>query len=29
VNYDTASIYWDPSAPMPTDYPLCEGHGIR
>jgi len=29
VNYDPASVYWDPSAPLPTDYPLCEGHGIR
>jgi prepilin-type N-terminal cleavage/methylation domain-containing protein len=29
VNYDAASVYWDPSAPMPTDFPLCEGHGIR
>lgn len=29
VNYDTANIYWDLSAPLPTDFPLCEGHGIR
>jgi prepilin-type N-terminal cleavage/methylation domain-containing protein len=29
VNYDSAMVYWDPSAPMPTDTPLCEGHGIR
>jgi prepilin-type N-terminal cleavage/methylation domain-containing protein len=29
VNYDVAKIYWDPSAPLPTDFPLCEGHGIR
>jgi len=29
VNYDGAQIYWDPSAPFPTDTPLCEGLGIR
>ncbi len=29
VNYDSANVYWDPSAPLPTDQPLCEGHGIR
>jgi len=29
VNYDSANVYWDPSAPLPTDSPLCEGHGIR
>ena len=29
VNYDVAQVYWDPSAPLPTDFPLCEGHGIR
>jgi len=29
VNYNAAHVYWDPSAPMPTDFPLCEGHGIR
>jgi prepilin-type N-terminal cleavage/methylation domain-containing protein len=29
VNYDAAQIYWDPSAPFPTDTPLCEGLGIR
>jgi prepilin-type N-terminal cleavage/methylation domain-containing protein len=29
VNYDVAQVYWDPSAPMPSDFPLCEGHGLR
>ena len=29
VNYDVAQVYWDPSAPLPGDFPLCEGHGIR
>jgi len=29
VNYDVANVYWDPSAPLPTDVPLCEGHGVR
>ncbi len=29
VNYDPAMIYWDPSAPLPQDVALCEGHGIR
>ena len=29
VNYDVANVMWDPSAPLPTDFPLCEGHGIR
>ena len=29
VNYNVANVYWDPSAPLPTDAPLCEGHGIR
>jgi len=29
VNYDVANVYWDWSAPLPTDSPLCEGHGIR
>jgi prepilin-type N-terminal cleavage/methylation domain-containing protein len=29
VNYDVAQVYWDPSAPLPTDQPLCEGHGIH
>jgi len=29
VNYNSAKVYWDPSAPLPDDAPLCEGHGIR
>lgn len=29
VNYNVAKVYWDPSAPMPTNDELCEGHGIR
>jgi len=29
VNYDVAHVYWDPSAPLPDNFPLCEGHGIR
>jgi len=29
VNYDAALVYWDPTAPMPQDQPLCEGHGIH
>jgi prepilin-type N-terminal cleavage/methylation domain-containing protein len=29
VNYDGASVYWDPSAPLPSDVPLCEGLGVR
>ncbi len=29
VNYNTAHVYWDPTAPDPTAQALCEGHGIR
>ncbi|MDR3688521.1 MAG: prepilin-type N-terminal cleavage/methylation domain-containing protein [Fimbriimonas sp.] len=29
VNYDAANIIWDPTAPIPSNQPLCEGHGIR
>ncbi len=29
VNYNAQGVIWDPTAPLPTDQPLCEGHGIR
>lgn len=29
VNYNSAKVMWDPSAPMPTSADLCEGRGIR
>lgn len=29
VNYNSARVYWDPSAPLPTDTELCEGHPVR
>jgi prepilin-type N-terminal cleavage/methylation domain-containing protein len=29
VNYDSAHVYWDPSAPNPNDISQCEGLGIR
>jgi prepilin-type N-terminal cleavage/methylation domain-containing protein len=29
VNYNVGNVIWDPSAPMPTNVPLCEGRGIR
>ncbi|MGV3616432.1 MAG: prepilin-type N-terminal cleavage/methylation domain-containing protein [Fimbriimonas sp.] len=29
VNYNVGKVFWDPSAPLPTDNPLCEGHPVR
>jgi len=29
VNYDSAKVYWDPSAPVPDNQATCEGFGIR
>lgn len=29
VNYNSAKVYWDPSAPNPNTDALCEGVGIR